>query len=256
MEVGLNLFSIKTLISTEKDFIQTALKLKEMGYSYMQFSGVPYDPKLIKKVIEESGLPIVLTHIPMNLLLDSPEKLVEEHLSFGCKNIGLGAVTQDATKTPDLWRKKIEELSLVAERIAKAGGKFFYHHHSFEFIKWEDGKTVLDYMIENAPNISFTLDSYWLQHGGQNPIDFADKVKGRMECVHLKDYMMEIDKENIFQSKPKFAPVGAGLIDFNKLIPKWKEFGAKYFIVEQDDACQYPDPLEQVKISIENLMKI
>ena len=50
MKFGLNLFSIRNLIATEEEFLKTAKKLKEMGYSYMQFSGAPYDAEKIKRV--------------------------------------------------------------------------------------------------------------------------------------------------------------------------------------------------------------
>ena len=35
MKAGLNLFSIRNLLQTEQDFLATAIKLKEMGYSYL-----------------------------------------------------------------------------------------------------------------------------------------------------------------------------------------------------------------------------
>ena len=36
--LGLNLFSIRNYLDTEEHFLEVAKKLKEMGYSYMQFS--------------------------------------------------------------------------------------------------------------------------------------------------------------------------------------------------------------------------
>lgn len=253
MKAGLNLYSIRKLIATEKDFIETAKKLKVMGYDYMQFSGVPYNHEMIKRVVDESGMPVVLTHVGFDRIVSDTEKLVEEHLSFGCKNIGLGAMPRDNLKDENEWMKRIDELNVVAEKISKLGAKFFYHNHQFEFFRFSNGKTAFDYMIEDAPNFNFILDSYWVQVGGKDPVTFADRIKGRIECVHLKDYRMDrkINEDGTTDFSSRYAPVGGGNLDFKAIVKAWKELGAKYFLVEQDDACDYADPLGQVKQSID-----
>lgn len=257
MEVGLNLYSIRDLIATEEGYIDTLKKLKEMGYSYVQFSGSGYDVDKIKRGIKESGLPVVLTHVPQTRILNETDKLIEEHLSFGCKNIGLGGFNQADKMTDDIWKKTIDATNIAAEKMAKAGCKFFCHHHHYEFVKMANGKTIFDYIIENAPYINFTLDTYWLQYAGQNPVTYADKVNGRLECVHLKDYRVNRNiVDNNPEFKPGFAPVGTGSLDMKAIIENYKKNGAKYFLVEQDDATTYPDPLEQVKISVDYLTKI
>ena len=55
MKAGLNLFSIRNLIKTEKDFLDTAIKLREMGYSTMQYSGGEFIPERIARVSKASG---------------------------------------------------------------------------------------------------------------------------------------------------------------------------------------------------------
>ena len=69
-DVGLNLFSLRTLLPDEKGFLEVAFKLKEMGYTFLQFSGCPYDAEMIARVSKESGMPIVLTHVPMKRILE------------------------------------------------------------------------------------------------------------------------------------------------------------------------------------------
>jgi hypothetical protein len=43
MEAGVNIHSVRNLIQTGEGLIETAKKIKEMGYSYMQYFGAPYD---------------------------------------------------------------------------------------------------------------------------------------------------------------------------------------------------------------------
>ena len=88
MEVGLNLFSIRNLITNENDFLNNLKKVKEMGYSYVQYSGGPYDPEMIKRVTKEVEMPVCLTHVPLDRILNESDKLMQEHSIFSCKNIG------------------------------------------------------------------------------------------------------------------------------------------------------------------------
>lgn len=256
MKAGLNLFSLNKFIKDEKGYVQTMIKLKELGYDFVQYSGAPYDPEIIKKGSEESGLPVVLTHVPASLIYENPEKLVEEHFYFGCKNIGLGIVPLQSTTDDDEWRKKIDQLNDCALRIKKAGGNFFYHHHQHEFHVMENGQTVMDYMINNAPEINFTLDTYWLQYAGKNPVTFPLQLKGRIGCVHLKDYSVFRTNNETFEFKPRFAPVGTGSLEMLKIIENCSSCGTEYFLVEQDDASSYDDPFDQVKQSIDYLKSI
>ena len=65
MKFGINLYSLRTLIGDEDGFLKTANALAEMGYDTIQYSGAPYDPGVIRRVSERSGLPVVVTHVPM-----------------------------------------------------------------------------------------------------------------------------------------------------------------------------------------------
>ena len=250
MNAGLNLFSIRTLIDTEEHFLETAKKLKEMGYSYLQFSGAEFDADRIKRVSEATGLPIVLTHVPMDRILNDTDALMEDHAKFGCHNIGLGAMPSDAIADEVKCKETVEKLNRAGEEMAKNGFKFFYHHHHFEFYR-HNGETVFDYIIKNAPYINFTADTYWLQYGGVNVADTLKRLTGRIECVHLKDYGIASKVvEGKTKFEPTFVPVGSGSLNFKEAVAAAKEAGAKYFLVEQDNASKHEDPLGQVEMSI------
>lgn len=249
MQAGLNLYSIRNYLDTEEHFLEAALKLREMGYSYIQYSGGAFDPDRIARVSAQSGLPVVLTHVPMDRIINDTQALMEEHDKFGCHNIGLGAMPPAAIADEVQCKRMIEQLDRAGELMEKNGFSFFYHHHHFEFFKHGD-QTVFDYIIQNAPHINFTLDTYWLQFGGVSIGDTVDRLKDRICCVHLKDYMIANGDGQIGGFAPTFAPVGDGNIDFAPLIPRMQAAGAKYFLVEQDNAATMPDPMEQVGRSI------
>lgn len=249
MKAGLNLFSIRNYLDTEEHFLEAAKALKEMGYSYMQFSGAPFDADMIQRVSEASGMPVVLTHVPMDRILNDTDALVAEHLRFGCKNIGLGMMPVSVIMDEKLCCETVAQLEAAATRIEELGCKFFYHHHHFEFYR-HNGETVFDYILKNAPHVNFTLDTYWLQFGGVNLCETIDRLAGRIECVHLKDYMIAPKEGEKPGFEPRFAPVGDGTIDMKAVVEHAKAAGAKYFLVEQDNAAKLPDTMGQVERSI------
>ena len=256
MEFGLNLYSIRNLVQTEGDFLETANKLREMGYSFMQFSGAPYDADMVTRVSKASGLPVVLTHVPMDRILNDTECLMEEHARFGCKNIGLGGMLPSIIIDEKEFKKNVDLLNAVGEKMKRNGFNFFYHNHAFEFYK-HNGETVLDYMIKNAPFINFTLDTYWVQFGGASVLECVKKLSGRIGCVHLKDYMIDVESylDNEPLLRPKFALVGDGVMNFKEIVPAMIEAKTEFFIVEQDNAANFDDPLNQVARSINYLKK-
>ncbi len=256
MKYGLNLYSIRSLIGTEESFLQTALALKEMGYEYAQYSGAAFDPERIARVSKQAELPIVLTHVGYDAIINNTEKLMEQHATFGCKNIGLGCMPLTALKNRDERLEIVENLEKAAIKMEENGFRFFYHHHQFEFMKEGDG-TFIDYMLKTAPHVNFTVDSYWLQYGGVNILEYLEKMKGRIACCHLKDWAVDYgingDKADI---GPRFAPVGEGNINFKAVIPAMIQNGGEYILVEQDNAVEAKEPLEEVRRSIQNLKKM
>ena len=88
-----------------------------------------------------------------------------------------------------------------------------------------------------------------MQYGGVDVLEYLKKMSGRIECVHLKDYKIVCENEKF---APKFAPLGKGNLNFKEIVKVAEDCGAKYFLVEQDDAVNYDDPFGQVKQSAIN----
>ena len=250
MNFGLNLYSLRKQISTVEDFESSVLKLKKMGYSYLQFSGAPFNSASIKQISEKTNMPFMLTHVPFDRILNDTKNLVEEHKSFGCTSIGLGSM-QFKSMSDEEIKENIAKLEKAGKTISSLGAKFFYHNHAHEFCKLSNGQTIYDYIIENTEHVNFILDTYWLQVGGVSITDYINKTSGRIECVHLKDYLPCYGEHGI---KGRFAPVGEGNINWKAVIDCMKNAGAKHFFVEQDDACDYENPFAQVKSSIDYLI--
>ena len=241
MEFGLNLYSVRTLLKDGDGIIALFKRLKAMGYSYVQFSGAAMDAAVLERAVKESGMPIKLTHASPERILNDTDNLVKEHLEFGCRDVGLGCMPQKYRGSAEGYRQFARDYIPAAKKIEDMGLKFHYHNHAFEFIKY-GGLNAFDYLLENARGFNFILDTYWLQAGGVSITEYAEKAAGRSEFVHLKDYVA-------VENGCRIGHLGEGNINFPAVVGKMKECGTEYFLVEQDDAVDYPLPLAEIEAS-------
>lgn len=251
MKIGVNLYSIRNMIQTKPDLIKTLKQLKKDGCDFVQFSGSPVPLTELKDVVKKTKMPIVLTHVPLDRILNDTDKLIKEHKSFGCTRIGLGMIPDKKIYAEDKKvMKVINQLEVVAKKMKEQGMTFFYHNHQFAFRKLANGETIFEYMYYMAPHIQFTLDTYWVQYGGMALNEAIRNLEGRIECVHLKDYKINNNLE------PEFAPLGDGNINFKRVISEMKIAGTKYFFIEQDNAATkkdgYKDIVKSIKYIKEN----
>jgi len=244
MEIGLNLYSTRDRMRTKEDFLCLAKELKEQGCSYVQFSGSPISYAEAKEVVEKTGLPITLTHADFNRIVTDTEAIVKEHFNMGCKNIGIGSIPADVRNFDEVVFK-VKRMEEAAQKIEAMGGRFFCHNHSGEFYRMKNGQTVFDYILENAPHVNITLDTYWVQYGGADVIDVIRRAKGRIGCVHLKDYQIS---EAL---TPAFAPVGYGNMDFKKITEEMKKAGTEFFFIEQDNVPEIENGYDDIRKSFD-----
>jgi sugar phosphate isomerase/epimerase len=135
---------------------------------------------------------------------------------------------------------------------------FSYHNHSFEFIRFPHGegsRTALDIIYdESDPRyLQAEIDTYWVQHGGGDPVAWIQKVKQRMPVVHLKD-MVIAEPPHPRMGSQWMAEVGEGNLNWPAILSACAESGIEWYAVEQD-ICQR-DPFESLAISYRNLVRM
>jgi sugar phosphate isomerase/epimerase len=172
-----------------------------------------------------------------------PVQVCRDHDVIGCKYIGLGSLPGAHEVTEESYQAFVNEIRPIAETFAKEGHKLFYHNHHYEFMRSDNGKLYMERMMEDfAPELfGFTLDMYWVQAGGANPMEWMERLKGRIECIHLKD-MKIVGKEQ------RMAPVGEGNINFAKIVEAAADLGVEHMLVEQDNSYT-EDPFDCLRRS-------
>ena len=245
-QIAAQLYTLRDFTKTAEDFAASMAKLQKIGYQAVQISAIgPIDYREVKKITDEYGMKIIVSHTPNDRLFNDLSQVIAEHKHWDCGYIGLGAMPVEMRKDPQLF---IDTYKPIAQEIAKEGLKFVYHNHRFEFEKF-DGKTCWEMVCEQTSpeEFGFFLDTYWIQAGGCNPAQFIKQYADRLDIVHLKDMQIIDDNQTM-------AEVGEGNMDWSTIIPACKEAGVKWYAIEQD-VC-YRDPFESLEISFNNVKKM
>jgi sugar phosphate isomerase/epimerase len=249
-QLAAQLYTLRDFCKTPADIASTLKKVKQIGYDAVQVSGIgKIDPKELANILKGEGLTCCVTHISMDRMKNEPEAVAEEHKMWGCQYTAIGGFGFSGEQTAQTWIDFAKEYSEIGKNLAKLGLTVGYHNHSHELIKY-NGKTALDLLLENCDkSVWFEIDTYWITHGGGDPIQWINKVSGRIPCIHLKD--MAIGTVN-GERKQLMAEVGEGNLNFPGILEAAKKAGTKWFIVEQDN-CNGKDPFECLGTSLKNL---
>jgi len=246
-QVALITFTIRDFIKTPDDFRKSMKKLADIGYRAVQISGMGHDvmpAQDIAAVCAENNLTICATHEPSDMVLDEPEKVVERLKALGCKYTAYPFPREidfsDAASRSEL----IQKLDRAGAVLKDAGLVLTYHNHANEFYKW-DGKPALAHIYDDTDpqNLQAEIDTYWVQLGGGDPVEWCERLKGRLPLLHLKD--VGVREGNA----PIMHEIGYGNLDFKKIVAAAEASGCEWFIVEQD-TCP-GDPFESAKKSFD-----
>lgn len=248
-ELGLQVYTIRDVFADE-GYGVAFKKIAAAGYTQAQTAGAYKDmddARAYADAAKAAGVEIVGTHYSWDKIRDDVEGTVEVHRLLGTTNVGIGGMPKEARDNYDELMKFIADFNAAADKYREYGMKLTYHNHSFEFVKIKDNKTLMDCLIEGFnDNVSFVLDTYWVQHGGADIRRMIERLSGRVDILHLKD-MAAWNPET---KAPYYTQIGDGNIDMKDIVALAEAHGVKYFVVEQDGNFEV-DSLSSIKKSFD-----
>ncbi|MEO6040101.1 MAG: sugar phosphate isomerase/epimerase [Saprospiraceae bacterium] len=259
--VGLQLWSVRD--DMNKDAAGTLQAVAKMGYREVEPFG--YDPATGKifglpvadfaKLVKANGLKMRSSHNNFKLadynastkmLSDRAKKIIDVAASLGQKYIINAYLDEpERTKTAEV----IKLMEAAAGYARKAGLRFGYHNHDFEFkTKASDGRMLYEWLLQEVdPKLmTMEMDIYWVCFAGLNPVDWFKKYPGRFELCHAKD-MSAADKHPSIE-------FGDGTIDFKTIFANRSKAGLKYFIIELENYLT--TPMQGVARSLKNFQAL
>ena len=235
--IAAQMFSFRNYIKTPAGVRDTFRRLKQMGYDAIQLSGsiAPMPTADLAAMLRDEGLTAPTSHSFAKTIVEEPEKEAERLLELGCRHT--------AYPFPH-WRPTGEgevialahELNEAAKRFRAAGVTLAYHNHSIEFERF-NGRTMLEILYAEAPELDAELDTYWVQKGGADPVRWIETLAGRQQVLHLKDYGM---KPFCDCNGSVMMPVGEGNLDWERILDAADRAGVTCWVVEHDGDTSDP----------------
>lgn len=212
-----------------------AAMLKGLGLTWRSHHviGAPFKlPPGTKMPTDENGNPIKIP--PMKNLKENMQELIDSLAGSGVEYVVCANIP---TNTPEDVAEAVQILKKTGEACQKAGFKFVYHNHDWEFKTIGDSRPY-DVFLKQIPSslMNFELDLAWVTKAGVDPVQLFKENPGRFPLWHVKD----IDQEHL-----ALKPVGDGSIDFKRIFKYAKKAGLKYPMVEHDQPADAFDSLSR-----------
>jgi sugar phosphate isomerase/epimerase len=251
--LGVQVYTVRSVMAAKG--AETLRAIAAIGYKEVEINFD--DAKKYAAVLKETGLKPTGSHIQADPS-HRPQKFdefVAEAKELGIPAIGVPYV--DVKQYQDLaafWPRFIDELNRNGEDCKKAGLTFYYHHHNFEF---DPRFRAIDLMYQNlSKNVLLEIDCFWASVAGTDPASMIEKWNGRLFALHLKDKAkdMPVSYETGKVKHEEFLEVGAGSINWSKVLKNAARAGVQHYYVEQDFTPG--DPVESLRKSYAYLRKV
>jgi sugar phosphate isomerase/epimerase len=241
-QVAVQLYTLREFLTTREGYQESLQKLADIGYRSVQVAGPrPISEAEIAALCAEKGLIINSSHEDPHLILESPDRVVENLEAFGCRYATYPFPKDLDVRDVAALGKLVRALNRSGEVLWKAGKSLAYHNHAIE-LELVEGQPILEIIYgETDPRyLQAEIDTYWVHAGGSSPAAWCARLRERLPLVHLKDYREE-------HGSPVFAEIGSGELDWRTIIATAEACGCQWFIVEQD-ICP-GDPFESLEKS-------
>ncbi|WP_346857417.1 sugar phosphate isomerase/epimerase [uncultured Draconibacterium sp.] len=218
----------------DADYVSTLKKLKEIGYTCIEAGYYGESADDYYKLLSAMGLKSIAFGANLDQLEDDLGSLVKIAKSLHTPYlVCYYPWNYDWEKRAELISREgaieaAEKLNSIGKECKDAGLQLVFHNHDIEFVKFDDGSTAFDIIMENTDPeyVAAEMDVYWVTKGGSDPVKQLEKYKGRIPLLHIKD--MADNEEKGFEC------VGEGTLDFERIVKVAKTNGVTHFIIEHD----------------------
>lgn len=182
MQIGIGTYSfggIASYLGLGPTLLDKFKTIKALGFNCVELLPVDLDNDVedIKKWLDETGLKVTSVHAMPT------EDIVKKMAQLGGQAV-IWAATPFCNKEEAIEVAHI--LDDMADMAAPYGIKIGYHNHSSEFY-FDEGKCLLEHLLDNSSKCFSQLDCGWAMNGGMYPPYFIRKYKNRILSIHVKE---------------------------------------------------------------------
>ena len=242
--IGLQLYTVRSLMA--RDFDGTLDRVAAIGYEEVEFAGYfRHTPAQVRAALAHSGLRAPSTHIALPADDAEWQRTLDEANAIGHQWVVIAWLDAALRSSPADWARIADRFNHLGSLASKAGLRFAYHNHDFEFAH-VGGNTLFDTLLARTDRqlVGIEMDVYWVTKGGADPMWYLRHHAGRFPMLHLKDATAAPER--------RMVDVGAGTIDFAELLTLARNQAGHAF-VEHDDPT---DPLASARASYSYLSRL
>lgn len=251
---GLQLYSLRE--SFKNDVPGTLDKVKALGFKEIEVASLfDMPPEKFLSMLKERGLTPVSEHFQYERMTKDIDGAVAEAKALGLKFAACPWIPHNGDFDEATCRKAAADFNKWGEAFAKAGIKFTYHPHGFEFLPFGDG-TLFDLLVkETKPEFAnFQMDVLWVVHPGQDPVKLLEKYPNRWLTMHLKDLRKGVET-GVRAPGIKLTddvPLGTGVVDWPAVLRTAAKVGVKHYFIEDES----PTVEQQLPVSLKYLQSL
>ena len=258
--LGVQLYSVRD--DMKKDPLGTLKQVASAGYknvehaNYVDRKFYGYSAKEFKKVLTDLGLRMPSGHTVMGRqhwdegkkdFTDSWKYTVEDAAMMGQQFVISPWLDESYRKNYDDLKAYMEVFNKSGELCKKAGMRFGYHNHDFEFKESLNNQKVFDIILQNTdPSLVIQqLDIGNMYHAGGIALDIMKQYPGRFSSMHVKDEIKAATKGEM-GGEYESTVLGKGIIPVKEIVDLGRKSGTIHFIIEQE-SYQDKTPMQSIK---------
>ncbi len=246
---GLEIYSLR--FELQKDVPKALAHMKQMGFKNLEVSAYyGLTPKAFNAELNKYRLTCSSMIFDYKRFQTDIQGIIKEAKLFGAKYAGAGWIPHKGAFNMDDTKKACNDFNDFGEKLKKAGIKFFYHPHGYEFTYYNQDSCYQDYIMANtnAENVCYELDAFWIKYSGVDPLWYMKKFPGRFELMHLKDLRKDVSGNQTGGAPENTSvPIGQGAIDFPSLLREAVKQGIRFLYIEDESK----NSVDQVPLSIQ-----
>ena len=240
-KVGLQLYTVRGDMARDLD--GTLKQVADAGYRLVETAGLfNRTPAEFRALLDRNGLRSISGHWSLQNVEDADD-MIATAKALGQHYVVIPSVPANLHTSMDGWRQVADRLNRLGEKMRAAGLQLGYHNHTPEFETFGGARPAYDTLISHTDSklVTFEMDIFWIHEAGYDPLVYFNRYPGRFQLAHLKD-----SKASGANAMARLTSVGAGVIDWRRILGAADRAGLRYAFVEQDVA---ENPIAAIRAS-------
>jgi sugar phosphate isomerase/epimerase len=254
LNIGLELYSFRD--KAKQDLAGTLARSRAMGFDHIETGSDFYGHTApeFRKLVDTAGLKVTSIHFGYDELKKETgvDRALQALDTFGAHWAGVAWIPHGDAFTRANADGAVADFNTWGARFAKAGHKFMYHAHGYEFGA-DAGGTLFDHIAKSTDpaTVKFEMDTFWIVLPGQDCAKLLEKYPNRWRLMHLKDMRKgaPLGNQQAHADDKDSVAVGQGFIPWDSILPIARKQGVEDYFIEDES----PEAITQVPQSLKYL---